>query len=988
MRANVRKLRIGGKMVFPSGAELELDASMVMELIVEEGADGALMPGDVLSALCTLDLCNEAGQWNSGGSLLGAQELIGATLMPELGAQEGGDTLWRSLGVYRVESALYLEEEGRLRLKCADSIASELGAAFEDGLGYPATLGAVWNHALGQTRYIWDGALPNAAAVVSTAPDWKGASLRSVLGWVAAAAGCFVRVDRLGGIELCPVTGGAVYGVDPGGYFALERDCASFGPVDALRITPVGGEERLYTGPGQTAVHALSVQGNPLFTEGAEQLDALAGGMLEAVLGYGGASLRLSWRGDPELRIGDRLEIRDTGGSTSCGVLSRQTLRFDGGFSASCSCAIPQGASSGVRRAITPEGGLNASALVGAVNGGLLSAGSVTTDKLAAGSVTAEKLAASVIETEVMDAVSARIEKLTSADIETDRLAAALAAFMVISAGSASFDRATVGHLVSEALNLEFGVGGQVFIKNLAVAYAQMVGATIGKLCIQASDGGYYLIDVDAQGNVTAAPASVSEGEIAAGMTDGGRVILGTNVTAESLNTSNLLATYALVNRIDAARIDVDEIFARAAFIDRLATSEIVAGKSLTVIAGEASSAKQEAGEAKSEAQDALAAARTGVASVDVQYYLSASKTSLTGGTWSNTAPEWKAGWYMWSRTCSTLRDGTVAYSNASCIAGAQGADGVSVTGITNMYLATGASSGVTASTAGWTSSVQAMDETKRYLWNYEIVSLSDGSADVSTPCIIGVYGESGADGRGISAVYELYALSDSASAAPASGWSLTPPTMTESQRYLWNYEIIAYTDGSSSSGEKKVIGVYGSRGADGAAGASGADGVGIAGVTEQYYLSTSKTSQTGGAWSSTAPDWEAGSYLWVRSVISYTDGSSEATTPIVDSTWELADEAARAANDAKDAADAAQNAVKDAVTRPEFERVVRIDTAGMHIGDNLTASEVLIDSGTVNIVVAGKTYSSFGANFLQLGDDIRIRRPNGGGVAFCPIKG
>ena len=102
----------------------------------------------------------------------------------------------------------------------------------------------------------------------------------------------------------------------------------------------------------------------------------------------------------------------------------------------------------------------------------------------------------------------------------------------------------------------------------------------------------------------------------------------------------------------------------------------------------------------------------------------------------------------------------------------------------------------------------------------------------------------------------------------------------------------------------------------------------------------------------------------------------------------EDAESAAKLAGEAQNKADAAANAYKDAVTKPEFERVVRIDTGGMHIGDNLSNCEVLIDSGTVNIVVSGQAYSTFGAGFLQLGDDVRMRRPKKGGVAFCPIKG
>lgn len=191
-------------------------------------------------------------------------------------------------------------------------------------------------------------------------------------------------------------------------------------------------------------------------------------------------------------------------------------------------------------------------------------------NEIVAGSVTTDELYAAIAEI-----VGLKVESITASDIATDRLAAALAAFSVITAGTASFDQATIKHLVAQAMNLSFGTAGDVFIDNLRVKFAQMVGATIGNLVIQASDGNYYRIDVDANGNVTSTPTTVSEGEIAAGETGDGRVILATNITAESLNTSNLLATYALINKIDAARIDVAELFANNAFIAHLQTTDI-----------------------------------------------------------------------------------------------------------------------------------------------------------------------------------------------------------------------------------------------------------------------------------------------------------------------------------------------------------------------------------------------------------------------------
>lgn len=185
-------------------------------------------------------------------------------------------------------------------------------------------------------------------------------------------------------------------------------------------------------------------------------------------------------------------------------------------------------------------------------------------------------------------AISARIEEIASKKLTTDELYVALAEITVLAAGTATFDKATIQHLVAEAMNLKYGVADQVFIENLAVEYAQMVGATIGNLCVKASDGKYYTIDISPDGNVTATLTTVTEGEANAGQTNGGKVILETNIAADNLNASNLLATYALINSIDAARIDVDQLFAREAFVNLLRTTKIVGDKTITMIAEDA----------------------------------------------------------------------------------------------------------------------------------------------------------------------------------------------------------------------------------------------------------------------------------------------------------------------------------------------------------------------------------------------------------------
>ena len=231
------------------------------------------------------------------------------------------------------------------------------------------------------------------------------------------------------------------------------------------------------------------------------------------------------------------------------------------------------------------------------------------------------------------------------------------------------------------------------------------------------------------------------------------------------------------------------------------------------------------------------------VSFVDVEYYLSTSATSLSGGSWSTTAPTWVNGKYMWSRTVTTDGAGYRTYSpnqNGVCIAGAQGATGAKgdkgdtggtgatgkgVKSIVEQYYK---STSATAMSGGSWSTTYPGWENSKYIWTRSVITYTDNTTSTTTAvCVTGSKGDKGATGgtgptgNGIKSITEHYAVSTSNSSAPTT-WSTAVPTMTETNKYLWNYETITYTNNTTNDTAKRVIGVYGNKGATGEDGKNG----------------------------------------------------------------------------------------------------------------------------------------------------------------------
>nr|DAI91647.1 MAG TPA: tail protein [Bacteriophage sp.] len=202
-----------------------------------------------------------------------------------------------------------------------------------------------------------------------------------------------------------------------------------------------------------------------------------------------------------------------------------------------------------------------------------------------------------------------------------------------------------------------------------------------------------------------------------------------------------------------------------------------------------------------------------------------------------------------------------------SKIKGEAGKDGKGLQSVDVLYYLS--SSSTSLSGGSWSTNSPTWVDGK-YIWSKTKVVYTDGSSIETNPaCITGGKGSTGDNGRGVSSIVEEYYLSTSSNSLVGGSWSTTPPTW-ENGKYIWTRSVITYTDSASTTTDPICV-----------TGGKGATGIGVKSVSEQYYLSTSYSTTTGGSWSTTVPAWKDGKYIWTRSIITYTDNSYTETNPV-----------------------------------------------------------------------------------------------------------
>lgn len=179
----------------------------------------------------------------------------------------------------------------------------------------------------------------------------------------------------------------------------------------------------------------------------------------------------------------------------------------------------------------------------------------------------------------------------------------------------------------------------------------------------------------------------------------------------------------------------------------------------------------------------------------EVTYQVSASGTTTPTGTWSTTMPSYGQGQYLWTKTYVKYSDGKETTSYAVSY---KGNDGKGVAETIQYYLATSSATGVTFSTSGWSTDIttQKITADKKYLWNCFQTKYTDGTSDpVSTPKIIGVYGDKGQKGDNAKSITitpssQIFKSTDGGNTFAPNTITITPTIQGGINVGKWQYSI------------------------------------------------------------------------------------------------------------------------------------------------------------------------------------------------------
>lgn len=172
----------------------------------------------------------------------------------------------------------------------------------------------------------------------------------------------------------------------------------------------------------------------------------------------------------------------------------------------------------------------------------------------------------------------------------------------------------------------------------------------------------------------------------------------------------------------------------------------------------------------------------------------------------------------------------------------------------------------------------------------------------------------------------------------PEDGWSTSAPQW-QTGRYIWQRTATTFVDGHTEYSDPICL--------------QNTESAAVYSIVEQYYLSTSDTTQVGGSWVTEQPIWVSGKYIWTRTEIQWTDQTTTYTDPVL----------ARAINQANEEAQQAQEDVTN------LDKSLNQQTIFDRLTNNGKAEGLFLDNGNVYVnasyINAGILAVSGGNNFI-----------------------
>lgn len=451
----------------------------------------------------------------------------------------------------------------------------------------------------------------------------------------------------------------------------------------------------------------------------------------------------------------------------------------------------------------------------------------------------------------------------------------------------ANIDFSNIGKAAMEYFYAQSGLIKDVVVGDQKIT-GHLIGVTISgdliegntvkaeKLVVLGEDGLYYKLNVNALGEAVAS----SDVKYQNGLD--GSVIIAKSVTAEKVSVKDLVAFGATIGGLN---ITDGSLYSGVKDSINNTTQGFYVDKNGQLYLGDAEhflryykakdgtyklaiSAKSVTFGSNQNLEEAWEETKTSIESkietVDVEYYLSTSPTSLSGGSWSTTAPTWTNGKYMWMRTKITDGAGNVTYSpdkNGTCITGATGATGSSGKGISSIveeyYQSTSAT---TLSGGSWSTTPPTWVDGK-YIWTRSVITYTDNTVkrtegicatgqkgdkgekgDAGPRGLQGLQGEKGEQGiqgpkgaDGASGATSYFHIKYSSVANPTSSSQLTETPST----YIGTY--VDFSPDDSTDPKKYTWSRF--EGAQGPKGEQGIPGIGVDGKTSYLHIAYANSS-------------------------------------------------------------------------------------------------------------------------------------------------